>query len=262
MKPTLSCIAVLTAAILLHSCTVVRQGEVGVRRTLGKINPRVVEAGPRTFNPFVTTIITVPVRTINLEVALDLPSKEGVNVTAEISILYHVDGSMATSVIENIGRDYERTVVLPVFRASAADVSSKFMAKDMHTGNRLEIENQVKDQMNGQLLRRGIIVEAVLMKSIKLPPNLYRAIEEKLQAEQDAQRMEFVLERERQEAERMRIEAEGIRDFNRILAEGLTPAVIQFKSLEAFEKLAGSPGAKVIITDGEAPFLIDGEPRQ
>jgi len=251
--------AVLAVALILPSCKVIRQGEVGVRRTLGKINPRVAEAGPRAFNPFVTTIITVPVRTINLEVALDLPSKEGVNVTAEISILYHVDGKMATSVVENIGREYERTVVLPVFRAAAADVSSKFMAKDMHTGNRLQIETQIKDQMNAQLLQRGLIVEAVLMKSIKLPPNLYRAIEEKLQAEQDAQRMEFILDRERQEAERMRIQAEGIRDANRILAEGLTPAVIQFKSIETFEKLAGSEGTKVIITDGKAPFLIDGE---
>lgn len=240
------------------SCRVIRQGEVGVKRSLGKISPRVLQAGPRLFNPFMTTIITVPVRTINLEVALDLPSKEGVNVTAEISILYHVDGKLATSVVENIGKDYERTVVLPVFRAAAADVSSKFMAKDMHTGNRLLIENQIKDQMAEQLAGRGIVIEAVLMKSIKLPPNLYRAIEEKLQAEQDAQRMEFVLQRERQEADRRRIEAEGIRDANQILSEGLTPGVIQFKSIEAFEKLATSPGSRVIITDGRAPFLIDG----
>jgi len=242
----------------MTSCRVIRQGEVGVKRSLGKINPRVLEAGPRFFNPLVSTVITVPVRTINLEVELDLPSKEGVNVTAEISILYHVDGRLATSVIEHIGREYERTLVLPVFRAAAADVSSKFMAKDMHTGNRLLIENQIKDQMAEQLSGRGIVIEAVLMKSIKLPPNLYRAIEEKLQAEQDAQRMEFVLQRERQEADRRRIEAEGVRDANQILAEGLTPGVIQFKSIEAFETLAKSPGTRVIITDGKAPFLIDG----
>jgi len=246
----------LALVIFLPSCKVIRQGDVGVKRTLGKINPRILQAGPRLFNPFITTIIPVPVRTINMEVGLDLPSKEGLNVMAEISILYHVDGTMATSVVENIGRDYERIVVLPVFRAAAADISSKFMAKDMHTGNRLVIETQIKDQMNAQLGPRGIIIEAVLMKSIKLPPNLYRAIEEKLQAEQDAQRMEFILLRESQEAERRRIEAKGISDANLILTEGLSPLLIQFKSLDAFEKMSQSPSTKVIITDGKAPFLI------
>jgi prohibitin 1 len=253
-------IALLVALVLaLGSCKIVRQGEVGVKRTLGRINPRVLEAGPRFFNPFVTTIIQVPVRTINLEVALELPSKEGLNVASEISILYHVDGKLATSVIENIGRNYETTVVLPVFRAAAPDVSSKFMAKDMHTGNRLVIETQIKDQMNKNLLDRGIIVEAVLMKSIKLPPNLYRAIEEKLQSEQEAQRMEFVLQRERQEAERKRVEAEGTRDANIILSQGLTDQVIKFKSIETFERIATSPSSKVVITDGNAPFLIGEE---
>lgn len=253
-------LTLLTLLVLtLGSCKIIRQGDVGVKRTLGRINPRVLEAGPRFFNPFVTTIIPVPVRTINLEVALELPSKEGLNVASEISILYHVDGKLATSVIENIGRNYEATVVLPVFRAAAPDVTSKFMAKDMHTGNRFEIESQIKDQMNKNLVDRGIIVEAVLMKSIKLPPNLYRAIEEKLQAEQEAQRMEFVLQRERQEAERKRLEAEGTRDANIILSQGLTDQVIKFKSIETFERIATSPSSKVVITDGNAPFLIGEE---
>ncbi len=253
-------ILILSLAILAlstSSCKVIRQGEVGVKRTLGKINPRVLQEGPRLFNPFVTTIIPVPTRTINLEVNLDLPSKEGVNVLAEISILYHVDGTMATKVIEEIGRDYERTIVLPVFRASSADITSKFMAKDMHTGNRLAIETAIKNQMNETLLARGIIVENVLMKSIKLPPNLYRAIEEKMEAEQAAQRMEFVLLREKQEAERKRVEAEGVRDANRIVSEGLNEQIIKFKSLETFEKISTQPGSKLIITDGKAPFLIN-----
>lgn len=242
---------------LLSSCTIIRQGEVGVKRTLGVISPKVRDAGPKVFNPFITTMIKVPVRTVNLEVNLDLPSKEGLNVKAEISILYHVDGAMATQVIEKVGRDYEGTLILPVFRAAAADISAKFMAKDMHTGNRFEIEKQIKEMMNHQLLQRGLIIESVLMKSISLPPNLYRAVEEKLQAEQDAQRMEFILQKEKQEAERKRVEAEGIRNANKIIAEGLTKEIIQFKSLETFEKLAKSGNAKVIITDGKTPYLLN-----
>ncbi|MFN4123397.1 MAG: prohibitin family protein [Flavobacteriales bacterium] len=243
---------------LFTQCRIVRQGEVGVKRTLGKVNKKALPAGPRFFNPFATTVIIVPVRTVNLEVNLDLPSKEGVNVSAEISILYKIDPKLATSVIENIGRDYERSVLLPVFRAAAADITAKFMAKDMHTGNRLQIEDEIKNRMMAILDGRGFIVESVLMKSIKLPRGLARAIEEKLEAEQDAQRMEFVLLREKQEAERRKIEAEGIRDANQIITEGLTDGIIKYKSIEAFRELSRSQNSKIIITDGKAPLLIDG----
>lgn len=239
------------------SCRVVHQGDVGVKRKLGRIAENPLPAGPKAYNPFTTRIIMVPVRTINLEVRLDLPSKEGLNVTAEISILYHVDLNQATTLIEKVGVKYEDVLILPIFRAAAADISAKFMAKDMHTGNRLAIETEIKDLMAAQLTQRGIIIESVLMKSILLPPNLYRAVEEKLQAEQEAQRMEFILLREKQEAERKMIEAEGIRNSNKAISEGLNKEILQFLSIEAFEKLSNSPNAKVIITNGNAPFLIN-----
>jgi regulator of protease activity HflC (stomatin/prohibitin superfamily) len=250
-------IAIFGLLIFGSSCRVVQQGDVGVKRKLGKIAEKPIQAGPKAFNPFITRIIMVPVRTINLEVKLDLPSKEGLNVTAEISILYHVDQAQATTLIEKVGEDYENVLILPIFRAAAADISSKFMAKDMHTGNRMAIESDIKQLMSNQLAQRGIIVESVLMKSILLPPNLYRAVEEKLQAEQEAQRMEFILLREKQEAERKMIEAEGIKNSNKLISEGLNKEILQFLSIEAFDKLSKSPNAKVIITNGEAPFLIN-----
>lgn len=245
------------AILLLSSCRVVRQGNVGVKRTLGKINNNVLNEGPRLFNPFVSTIIILPVRTINMEVKLDLPSKEGLNVAAEISILYHIDKNKATEIVANIGSDYENILILPVFRASSADVTARFMAKDMHTGNRLVIENEIKQKMMAILESRGFIIEAVLMKSIKLPPNLYRAIEEKLEAEQQAQRMEFILQREKQEAERKKLEAEGIRDANRIISEGLTKEIIQYKSLEVYKDISTSPNSKIIIGNGTTPLLTE-----
>jgi prohibitin 1 len=250
---------VIAGILLLTSCRVIKQGEVGVKRTLGKIHPKPLQAGPRFYNPFISVIFNMPVRTVNLEVMLDLPSKEGVNVNAEISILYRIDGRKATNIVENIGRNYEQTVIMPVFRASAADITAKFMAKDMHTGNRLEIEDAIKNQMMTTLEGRGFIIEAVLMKSIKLPRGLSRAIEEKLEAEQDAQRMEFILQRESQEAARKLIEADGIRQANELISLGLTPGVIQYKSIEAFRELSRSNNTKVIITDGKAPFLISQE---
>lgn len=245
------------ASLLFSQCKIVRQGEVGVKRTMGKLSKKEMVSGPRFYNPFTSKIIIVPTQSVNLEVNLELPSKEGVNVSAEISILYRVKPKMATYLIENVGTEYEKNIIMPVFRASAADVSSKFMAKDMHTGNRQVIETEIKKQMMVYLDERGIEIESVLLKSIKLPKGLYRAIEEKLEAEQEAQRMEFVLQRERQEADRKKVEAEGIRNANKIIAEGLTPEIIKYKSLETFNELSKSPNSKVIITDGKTPFLIN-----
>ena len=257
MKNIIVFILAIATLGTLGSCRVINQGEVGVKRTLGKIKPQALPAGARMYNPLVSNIIKVPVRTVNLEVTLALPSKEGVNVASEISILYSVDGRRATHLIENVGRDYENTVILPVFRASAADITAQFMAKDMHTGKRGEIETAIKDEMMKTLEKRGIIIEAVLLKTIRLPSGLARAIEEKLEAEQDAQRMEFILQREQQDAQRRKIEAQGISDANSIIALGLTREVIQFKSIEAFRELARSNNSKIIITDGRTPMLIN-----
>lgn len=244
---------------MFTGCRIIRQGEVGVVRKLGKISEPPLQAGPRLFNPVTTKIIKVPIRTVNLEVTLSLPSREGVNVEAEISILYSVDGSRATFLIEKIGDQYENSLILPVFRAGASDITARFMAKDMHTGNRAEIEAAIKEQMNGLLVERGIIIEAVLLKTIRLPAGLSRAIEEKLEAEQEAQRMEFILQREAQEAERRLIEARGIREANSVINEGLTPQILEYKSIEAFRELSKSDNTKIIFTDGKVPMLINPE---
>ena len=243
------------ALLTLSSCVTVRQGTVGVKRTVGKIDEKTVMPGAKVFNPITTRIITVPVRTENLEVNLELPSKEGLNVAAEISILYHIEQEKATQVIGEIGMNYEQTVILPVFRASVADVTAKYMAKDMHTGNRFEIESEIKDQMMRIIGNRGFVIESVLMKSIQLPRGLYDAIEQELEAEQDAQRMEFILQKERQDAQRRIIEAEGVRDANRIISEGLTPEIIQYKTIEAYRELTQSPNSKIIIGSG-AELLV------
>lgn len=256
MKPNKLMLLTALAIAGLSSCTVVRQGEVGVKRTLGKIQEKTLMEGPRGFNPFITTIIKVPTRTNNLEVRVPLPSKEGLTVQSEVSILYRVEGQYAPKIVEQIGRSYEQTVILPVFRSAVADVSSRYYAKDMHTGQRADIERAIRELMMTQLKDRGFLVESVLLKSIVLPMGLTKAIEEKLEAEQDAQRMQFVLDKERQEARRKVIEAEGTRDAQKIINEGLTPLLIRFKAIEAFNKLSTSPNAKVIITNGETPLMI------
>ncbi|MEZ4772557.1 MAG: prohibitin family protein [Bacteroidia bacterium] len=249
----------LAIMILLSGCMVIRPGEVGVKSRLGKLQNKVYEPGVVGFNPFVTQVMRLPTRTVNREVKLNLPSKEGLNVNSEISILYHIRPKMAPMVIAEVGENYEEVLILSVFRSAAADVCSRFFAKDMHSGQRALIEKEIREHMAGMLDGRGFEIEAVLLKSISLPDGLYMAIENKLEAEQLAQRMEFELQRERLEADRKIIEAEGVRDAQKVLSEGLSEKIIQWRSLEVLQELSKSPNAKLIITDGKAPVLIDGQ---
>lgn len=246
-----------TVVLLMSSCTVVRQGEVGVKRTFGKYSDKIYTSGLKGFNPFTSTIVKVPAQTINLEVRLDIPSKEGLTIGSEVSILYNIEPKKVPDLLRNLGIDYEASVVLPVFRSSVADISSKYFAKDMHSGNRAEIEKAIKDLMMKTMDGKGIFVENVLLKSIQLPRTLSKAIEEKLESEQQAQRMEFVLQGAKKEAERRIIEAEGVRDANKIISQGLTDKILQFKSIEAWLKLSESPNSKVIITsNSNMPMMM------
>lgn len=241
----------------LMSCSVVRQGEIGVKRKVGKLDQEIITPGAVGYNPFVSRIIKMPVRTMNMEITTNLPSKEGLNVRAVISILYRIVPEKAPMIIEQIGIGNEQGVISSVFRSSAADVCSRFFAKDMHSAQRANIEKEITDRMSELLAHRGFEVEAVLMKNISLPAGLARAVEEKLEAEQMAQRMEFLLDREQLEAQRKIIEAEGIRDAQKIISEGLNQNIIQWQSIEAFKALSNSPNTKVILTDGQSPMLLD-----
>jgi prohibitin 1 len=270
------------------SCRIVFQDEVAVKRTLGRITNNVIEPGPRFYNPFVSTIITIPVRTINLELNLGLPSKEGLTVNSEISILYKVRNNEVPNILRSTGLNFEEVLIKPVFRSAAADVCANFDAKDMHSAKRSIIEKEIRDRMMEVLEAKGFIIESVLMKSIVLPAGLSKAIEEKLQAEQDAQRMEFLKDREKRDAERKLIQAEGEKNAQIVAAEAqrrkteieaegranaikteadaqakandmlnksITPAVLKNKQIEAFQGLSRSNNTKVIITDGKTPLI-------
>jgi len=254
MKTNLLLLAIIT--IVLSSCSIIRPGQVGVKQKLGKLSEEVKTQGTVLYNPFTSKVIKTSVQTTNLELSLTLPSKEGLSITAQISILYKLDNDKVPQIIKNIGLNYE-SIIANVFRSASADVCSQFFAKDMHSGMRAEIEKAIKNKMAETLLVQGIIIESVLMKSIQLPAGLASSIEQKLQAEQDAMRMEFVLQREKLEAERKLIEAKGIRDAQIIISEGLTNEIIKIRSIEAFNELSKSPNSKIIITNGKTPFLIE-----
>lgn len=237
----------------------IRPGDVGIKRTLGKLKGKTKTQGVIFFNPFISTIVRIPIRTVNKEIRLNLPSKEGLNVQAEISILYHIEEEKVSEIITTVGRKYEQTLILSTFRSASADVCARFFAKDMHSGQRGIIEKEIKTQMSKLLDGRGFVIEAVLLKSITLPQGLYAAIEAKLRAEQEAQQMTFILQREEKEADRKRIEAQGIRDAQLIIKEGITDENIKWKSLEVLKEISMSPNAKLILTDGKTPVLINGD---
>ncbi|WP_111682931.1 prohibitin family protein [Winogradskyella tangerina] len=253
---------------LFSSCVVVRQDEVAVKRRQGKLIGEPVSQTAKIYNPLVTTYIKVPTRIVNFKINLDIPSKEGLTIGSEMSILYRVKPDEVKSLLENVGMNYEQELIAPVFRSALADVSARFMAKDMHTGNRASIEEEVKNMINETLDKKGIVIEQVLMKRIVLPASLSAAIEQKLTAEQRAQQMQFVLERERLENERKLIEAQGIAQANLVAAEGkakanevlsmgLNELLLRLRAIEAFEKLSNSANAKVIVTNGETPLIIN-----
>ena len=259
-----------------------------MKRKLGRIDDEVLQPGPNGFNPFSTKIFRLSTQTENLEIEVGLPSKEGLTVSSEISILYKVDPQQAPEILRSVGPGYEDALILPVFRSASADVCARYFAKDMHSSKRRKIEQEIQDRMMQVVAERGFIIEAVLMKSIVLPQGLARAIEGKLEAEQESQRMEFVLSREKQEAQRRiiaaeaerqiaeidadargratiieaeakakaaKVEAEGVREANEKVRSSLTGDVLRYLSIEAFKELAASNNAKVVVTSGDGVIL-------
>ena len=278
--------AVLAAGFA--SWTVVRPHQVAVKSKLGKIDNKVRQAGPVAYNPFITKVIKVNVRTMNLSIKENLPSKEGLTILSESSILYHIKAEDVPKVIKETGLNYEENLILPVFRSAASDVCSRYYAKDMHSAKRNEIEQEIRKRLAEVCEEKGFVIEAVLLKSISLPQGLTRSIEAKLEAEQEALRMEFVLDRQKKEMDRQLIEAEGAKknaiiqaearaETAKIEAEGkaksieieakankaandmlnssLTPNVLKMNQIQAFMKLSTSPNTKTIITDGKGGVI-------
>lgn len=246
----------LLTCFSLTNCVTIKPGEVGLKQKLGKLSNQIYQQGPVFFNPFTSKIVRTSIQTRNLELSLNLPSKEGLSITSQISILYRLEKNEVVKIVNNIGLNYEG-IIANVFRSASADICSQYYAKDMHSGKRAEIESDILKKMSNNLLDKGIVIESVLMKSIQLPQGLSQSIESKLRAEQDAMRMEFVLQQEKFEAERKIIEAKGTRDSQKILSEGLSNEIIKLRSIDAFKELSKSPNTKIIVTDGKTPLMIN-----
>ena len=254
-------IALILAAT--QTLTVIQAGSVGVVKIFGKVNDTPLYEGINVRNPF-AEIIKMNIKTQERREEMRVPSKEGLTIGLEASIIYHLDGSMAPEVYKTIGReeDYVRKILLPNFRSVIRGITAQYEAKALYTDMREEVAQKIQEQLNVATTPRGVIVESTPLRQVALPADLSTAIEEKLRAEQESQRMEFILQREGKEADRKRIEAQGIRDFNKTVAEGISDNFLRWKGIEATENLASSSNAKVVVIgsgkDG-LPIILGGQ---
>ena len=239
-------IAFVLVMLLFASVTRVESGHVGVLTLFGRVTGEVLPEGMHLINPFKTNN-EMSIRTQEIKESASVPSSEGLVMNLDTSLIYHLDPAKASDVYQKIGPGYETVLIEPNLRAAIREATASHTANALYTGEREMVAKQINDQMASLLGARGFLVESILLRDIQLPLTLKASIESKQQAEQDALAMNFKLQKETQEAQRKRIEAAGVRDFQQIVAQGITPSLLEWKGIEATENLAKSANTKVVV---------------
>src|SRR5437763_5107933 len=239
-------LALVLVVVLFNSVTRVGTGHVGVLTLFGKVTGETLGEGIHIINPLKTNN-EMSIQTQTLKESASVPSSEGLMMSLDTSLIYHLNPDRAAEVFQKIGADYENVVVEPTLRSAIRESTASHTANALYTGEREMVAKQILDQITQQLQQRGLTVENVLLRDIQLPATLKASIEAKQQAEQEVLAMSFRLQKETQEAQRKRIEAAGVRDFQQIVAQGITPSLLEWKGIEATETLAKSPNTKVVV---------------
>ncbi len=257
-KPTLFGGLLLLALAVFQCLTVVPAGNVGVIDFFGNVSTNTLKAGINFVNPL-AKVIKFSIRTQEIKETMSVPSKEGLSIKMEVSVLFHVNPEKAAEIYKTVGLSYVETILEPQFRSIARGVTAQYEAKALYTSEREALASLIKKDLDVICEKRGIVIETTPLRTVVLPPGLTRAIELKLEAEQESQRMQFVLLKEKQEAERKSIEAEGVSNFQKIVSSGISDNLLRWKGIEATEKLAHSQNTKVIIVGGKdgLPLILD-----
>ena len=237
---------VLLGITALNSVACVKTGHVGVLTVFGRVTGRTVGEGIHIVNPL-TRVTELSIKSQEAKERASVPSKEGLIMGLEASVLYHLQPDRAADVFQKIGPGYADILLIPNFRSAMRGVTAANSASTLYSDARESIARQIMTDLQAQVQPRGIVIENVLLRDLQLPDTLKQAIEAKQQAQQEAQRMEFVLQRERQEAERKRVEALGIKDFQNIVSEGISEKLLAWKGIEATIDLAKSANAKIVV---------------
>ena len=246
-KGILKLLGLIFLIILLFASVVsVPTGHVGVLTLFGRVTGEVLGEGIHMINPL-KSVQKLSIQTQSEKESANVPSNEGLILALDTSLLFHLDRSKAAEVYQKVGANYAEKIVEPTLRAAIRASTSAHSANALYTNARELVQQQIQDELTASLASRGVIVENVLLRDVQLPMMLKSSIEAKQQAEQDALRMNFILQKEKQEAERKRIEAQGIADFQKIVAQGISTQLLEWKGIEATEKLATSANSKVVV---------------
>ncbi len=257
---------------LLSACFVqISPGTVGVQTLFGKVQPGILTEGLNLVNPLVE-VIHFDIRTQNYTMsgvhdesqrmgddAIRVLSSDGLEVVIDLTALFRVVPEKAPDILRTIGQGYRDVIVRPLVRTKIRDYAAYYDAVSLYSTKRDEFQQRLSDAIEKDFKERGLILEQVLIRNINLPPSVKAAIEAKINAEQEAQKMKFILDKERQEAERKRVEAQGIADYQRILTASLTDKLLQYEQIKVQRELAASPNAKIVIMGSgkTAPILIN-----
>ncbi len=239
-------VLLLIAILAFASMAYVPPGHVGVLTSFGRVTDQILPEGTHFVSPFkINHVMTV--RTQSQEEHTSTPSSEGLNLEIDTSLIYHLNPDKAADVFKHLGSQYAGTLIEPTLRSAIRDTTAGHSANTLYSSQRKEVEDEIKKTLQASLEPRGIVIESILLRDIQLPHTLRASIETKQQAEQESLAMSFRLQKERQEADRKRIEAQGIHDFQQIVAQGISPQLLQWKGIEATETLAKSPNTKIIV---------------
>ena len=261
-------IALIIVSALAASIKQIEPGEIGVQKLFGKVNNDILESGLNLVNPLVE-VVTFDIRTQNYTMsgvqdegdksgddAIRVLSADGLEVVIDLTVLYKVVPSEAPRILQEIGTDYRNTIVRPICRTKIRDNAVYYDAVALYSTKRDEFQNRIFSSIEKDFKSRGLILEQLLVRNITLPASVKTTIESKINAEQEAQKMTFVLQKEKQEAERKRVEAQGIADYQRIISTGLSDKQLQYEMIKA---ISTSPNAKLIIMGGGkgTPVILD-----
>ncbi len=268
---TLKIVGAVFAIIGLTSSAVVQvdAGEVGVQSVFGKVQPSILNSGLNFVNPL-AKVVVFDAKTQNYTMssvhdegdkqgddAIRVLTADGLEVVVDLTVLFRIIPSEAPRVLREIGEDYKDKVVRPITRTMIRDNAVYYDAVALYSLKRNEFQQRIYRDIENNFKKRGLVLEQLLIRNINLPTSVKTTIESKINAEQDAQKMQFVLQKEKQEAERKRVEAQGIADYQKILSTGLSDKQLQYESIIAQKELAKSPNAKVIIMGGKsAPIIL------
>jgi len=265
-------LAVIVLGILASSFRQINVGFVGVKSLFGNVQDATLTSGLHLVNPLME-VTQIDVRTQNYTMsgihtegevqgddAIRVLTSDGLEVTIDLTVLYKVLSSETPNLLRVIGGDFKDKIVRPICRTKIRDNAVYYEAIALYSTKRDEFQTRIYNSIESDFKKRGLILEQLLIRNISLPAAVKKSIEEKISAEQDAQKMQFVLQKEKQEAERKRVEAQGIADYQRIINTGLTDKQLQYEAIKAQLEIAKSPNAKVIIMGkGNSPIILDGK---